>query len=103
MRYNVYLGVKMPREYNRVIAPRIMYVLEVNNKVGMRFSEIFRALAKNGWILNQSPIVQNLKFLVKQGKVVHIGNQYALIQTRENGTKFAIVKDPVERTVELGK
>jgi len=91
----------MPREYKRVIAPRILYVIEENNKHGMRFSEIFKALAKHSWIHNQSPIVQNLKWLVEQGKLAHIGNQYAIIQTRENGTKFVVVKNPVETVVEL--
>jgi hypothetical protein len=101
MRNNICLGVMMPREYKRVIAPRIMYVLEKNKKVGMRFSEIFKALTKNNWVHNQSPIAQNLKWLVEQDKLAHIGDQYSLIQTRENGTKFCIIKDPVERVVEL--
>jgi len=67
----------------------------------MRFSEIFRALAKNNWLHSQKPISDNLKFLIEQKKIVHIGNQYAVIQTRKNGSKFCIIKDPVEKVVEL--
>ena len=48
-------------------------------------------------------MADNLRFLVEQKKIVHIGNQYALIQTRENGTKFVIVKNPVENVVDLEK
>jgi len=93
----------MTRKYKRTIAPRILYVLEQNLGIGMRFSAIFRALAECGWLHSQRPISDNLKFLVKQGKVAHIEDQYCLVQTRENGSKFAIVKDPVEKVVDLGK
>ena len=93
----------MPKKDERTVAPRIMYVLEENNGVGMRFSEIFKALAKHNWFHSQYPISDNLKFLIEQGKVAKVGNQYSIIKTRENGTKFVIVKDPVEKVVELGK
>ena len=93
----------MPRIYERIVAKRIVYILEQNLGVGMRFSELFRALAKNGWYHNQKPISENLQYLIKQNKVAHIGNQYALIQTRKDGTKFCIIKDPVEKVIELGK
>ena len=93
----------MTRKGDRIVARRILHVLEQNNQVGMRFSETFRALAKNGWLHSQKPLSDNLKFLVEQKKIVHIGNQYAIIQTRENGTKFCIVNDPVEKVIELGK
>ena len=87
----------------RIIASRISYVLEENKKVGMRFSEIFRALAKKGWFHNQNPISRNLKFLIKEGKVAWIETFYCIIQTRENGSKFVVIVDPVEKTVELKK
>jgi hypothetical protein len=86
---------------DRTVAPRIMYVLEENKGVGMRFSEIFRALAKHGWLHNQNPISSNLKFLIEQGKVAKVESQYAIIKAREDGTKFVIVKNPVEKVIEL--
>ena len=91
----------MPKKSKRIVAPRILFVLEQNDGKGMRFSAIFKDLAKKGWLHSQHPISQNLKYLIAQGKVARIGNQYSLIQTREDGTKFVIVEDPVERTVEL--
>ena len=93
----------MPRIYERIVAKRILHVLEENLGIGMRFSEIFRALATQGWFHNQKPISENLQFLIREKKVVHIGNQYAIIQTREDETKFCIIKDPVEKVIELGK
>ncbi len=85
----------------RIIAPRVMYVLDQNLGIGMRFNKVYKNLVKNGWFHNQRSLIENLRYLMAQGKVAHIGNQYALIQTRENGSKFVIVVDPVERTVEL--
>jgi len=93
----------MTKKGDRFVARRILYVLNQNNKVSKRFSGVFRALAENGWLHTQRPIADNLRFLVEQKKIVHIGNQYAIIQTRENGSKFCIVNDPVEKVVELGK
>ena len=91
----------MTRKYVRVVAPRILYVLDQNLGVGMRFNEIFKALAKNDWLHGQRPISDNLKYLVEQGKIAHIGDNYSIIQERSDGTKFCIVKDPVEKVVEL--
>jgi len=91
----------MPKKGERKVAPRIMYVLEQNNGVSMRFSDIFKRLAMQGWYHHQVPISKNLDFLVEQKKIVHIKDQYALIQTRENGTKFVIVKNPVETVIEV--
>jgi len=85
----------------RIIAPRIIHVFDENIGVGMRFSEISRALAEHHWHHSHRPLIENLRYLMAKGKVTHIGNQYALIQTREDGTKFCIVNDPVERVVEL--
>ena len=93
----------MPKKGERKVAPRIMYVLEQNNGVSMRFSDIFKGLAMQGWYHHQVPISKNLDFLVEQKKIVHIGNQYALIQTRSDGSRFAIIKDSVEKIVELDK
>ena len=93
----------MTRKGDRIVAKRIVHVLEQKNKVSMRFSEIFKTLAENGWLHSQRPISDNLKFLIAQKKVAHIGSHYALIQTRENGTKFAVIEDPVEKVIELGK
>ena len=91
--------IKMPKE--RTIAPRIIYVFQQNNNIGMRFSEIFKKLAQKGWLHSQHPISDNLKFLIEQGEVAHIKNQYCPIQTREDGTKFVVIKNPVETVVEL--
>ena len=87
----------------RIIAPRVIYVLNQNLGIGMRFNKVYKNLVKNGWFHNQSSLIENLRYLMEQGKVIHIRNQYALVQTRENGTKFCIIKDPVKRVVELDK
>jgi len=91
----------MVKKSKRIVAPRVLHVMNENDGIGMRFIEIFKALANAGWFHNQNPISQNLKWLIEQGKIVHIVNQYAVIKERENGTKFCIVKDPVEKVVEL--
>jgi len=85
----------------RFIDKRILYVFEQNDNVGMRFGGVFRGLGKHGWIHNQRNISENLKFMVKHKKIVHIGIYYAPIQTRPDGSKFAVIEDPVERVVEL--
>lgn len=90
----------MPRK-KRIIAPRILYVLEENKKVGMIFSDIFRAMARHDWFHNQNTISSNLKYLMKENKIVWINKIYSIIQVRENGTKFAVIIDPVEKTVEI--
>ncbi len=87
----------------RFIDKRILYVFEQNNYVGMRFSDIFRALVKNGWVHNQRNISENLSFLIKHKKVVHIRIHYAPIQIRPDNSKFVVIEDPVEKVVELEK
>lgn len=87
----------------RIIAPRVMYVLDQNLGIGMRFNKVYKTLVKNGWFHNQRSLIENLRYLMAQGKIAHIGNQYALIQTREDGTKFVIVKNPVETVIEVEK
>ena len=91
----------MTKKGDRIVSRRILHVFYENQGVSMRFNDIFKALAEAGWLHSQRPISDNLKWLVEQVKVAHIGNQYALIQTREDGTKFCIVKDPVEKVIEL--
>ena len=91
----------MPRKNQRTVAPRIIFVLKQNNGKGMRFSAISRDLAKQGWYHHQVPISENLKFLIKQGIVAKVKTQYALVQTREDGTKFVIAEDPNEKVIEL--
>jgi len=93
----------MPKKGERIVAPRIMHILKQNNGVGMRFSEIFKVLAEHRWIHSQVPINENLKHLLAQGKIAKVNYRYGIIKTREDGTKFVVVKDPVNRTVELGK
>ena len=93
--------VKKDKKLTRTVAPRILYVLKGNKNNGMRFNEIFKAMAEKGWLHSQRPISQNLKYLIAEKKIIHIKNSYGFIQTRENGSKFAIVNDPVEKIVEL--
>lgn len=93
----------MTKKGDRIVARRILHVLDLNLGVGMRFSEISKTLAEHHWHHGQFPLSDNLKYLITQGKVAHIENQYSFIQTRENGTKFVVIVDPVERTVELDK
>ena len=91
----------MVKKTKRIVAPRILHIMNEKDGKGMRFIEIFKALAEVGWFHSQNPISPNLKWLIKQGKIVHIGNQYAVIKTRENGSKYCVINDPVERVVEL--
>ena len=93
----------MTKKGDRIVARRILHVLDLNLGVGMRFSEISKTLAEHHWHHGQFPLSDNLKYLIAQGKVAHIGDQYSLIQTRKNGTKFVIVKNPVKTVVELEK
>ena len=87
----------MPKKGERIVAPRIMHILKQNNGVSMRSSEIFKTLARNGWIHSQVPINENLKYLLAQGKIAKVNYRYGIIKTREDGTKFVVIKDPVER------
>ena len=86
----------MPKKGDRTIAPRILHVLDENLGVGMRFAEISRALAEHHWHHGDFPISDNVRYLVKEKKIVRVENQYCLVKTRKNGSKFVIVKDPVE-------
>jgi len=92
----------MPKKGERIIAPRIMRILEENKKP-MRFSEIFKALAEHGWFTTQRPISDNLKYLISEGKIVKVDRYYGIPSVRDDGSKFIIIKNVFDEneTVEI--
>lgn len=90
----------MTKKGDRIVAKQILYLMNKKQK-SLRFVETLKALCVEGWFHTGKSISENYKYLIEQGKVAHIENQYCLVQKRVNGTKFCIINDPVERTVEL--
>lgn len=84
----------MPRKGDRIVSKRILYIMDKRSGVSMRFTDVVNALAEHHWHHCYSAVSDNLKLLIKEGKIVHIGNQYSLIQKHENGNRFYILRDP---------
>lgn len=90
----------MTRKGDRTVAPQIMSILEQNKGFAVRFRYIYKKLIEMDCFHFQGPISNNLAFLIEQGKIVRVKPytrpRYGIPKTRKNGTKYIIVRGPVE-------
>lgn len=98
----------MPRKGERPTVEHILAVLKPYKGKAMRFSDIKRALLKQGWFHTDSAISDNFKILIEQGKIVKVErsrNFYGIPAVREDGTAYIQVMnfDFSIETIELGK
>jgi hypothetical protein len=98
----------MPKKGDRPTKNHILAILEPYRGKAMRFSDIKRALIREGWIHTDSAISDNFKVLIEQGKLVKVeGNRncYGIPAVRENGTAYIQIMnfDFSTETIELGK
>jgi hypothetical protein len=68
---------------DRPTAEHIMKVLEAKKGIGMRFSDVNRAMIAEGHIHTCSAISDNFRVLIKQGKIIKVGRYYGIPD--ENG------------------
>jgi len=106
--YYCIVVIKMPRKGETTVDKDLLIVLEANKGYGLRFSDIYKALIKREMFHFQQQISNNLKKLIEQKIVVKVkGSQryfYGIPLKREDGTKYLIVRGPVEdEIIELGK
>ena len=99
----------MPHKGDRITAVHLLVTLKENKGVTMRFMEIFHKMRKRGLKHNNTSISDNLKYLVNQGKIVkhswHNNSRYGIPATREDGTRYIIVKNKClpNETIEIEK
>jgi len=90
----------MPRKGETTVDKDVLIVLEKNKGYGLRFSDIYKTLLKRDMFHFQQQISNNLKKLIEEGKVVKVRVNprffYGIPLERENGTKYLIVRGPVE-------
>ena len=83
----------MPIE--RIIDKHIMLLLKEFNGRGLRFRDFFIAFSKRKTFHNQTNIWANLKFLLKQKKIVKVRGMtrhfYGIPLTRNDGSKYLII------------
>ena len=98
----------MPRKGETTVDKDILIILKENKGYGLRFCDIFRALAKRDMFHFQQQISNNLKKLIEQGKVVKVKGRpryfYGVPLQREDGTQYITIRGIVEdEIIELGK
>jgi Fe2+ or Zn2+ uptake regulation protein len=98
----------MPKKNERPTAKHIMEFLEQNKGVAIRFKYIYKALRKKGYRHNFTSITDNLRYLIKQGKIVRIKSGirpfYGIPKKRQDGSSFIVAKKVYveDEIIELG-
>jgi Fe2+ or Zn2+ uptake regulation protein len=82
---------KMPKKNQRKTASHIMTFLEQNKGEGFRFTDVYKALREKGYHHNFTSTIDNLRFLVKQGKIVKVLTCYG-IPVEKNGNRCLTIK-----------
>jgi len=99
----------MAKKNERITAVHLMAVLTENKGIGMRYTDVYKAMRARGWKHNYTSTIDNLRFLVSQGNIVktdwHLNPRYGVPVVREDGTKYIVLKNQgfEDETVELGK
>ena len=80
---------------DRPTAEHLMIVFERNKGVAVRGTNINRALIADGHIHTGAALMNNLHWLIENGKIVKAGRGlYGIPNVREDGTQFLIVMQP---------
>ncbi|MBA7493557.1 hypothetical protein ES702_04116 [subsurface metagenome] len=97
----------MPKKDERITAVHLMVIFKENIGLARRFMEIYNTMRERGFKHNFNSISDNLKYLVSQGKIVRYewnkNPRYGMPETRENGSKFIIVRNQnlPDETIEI--
>jgi hypothetical protein len=88
---------------DRPTAEHLMIIFEQSKGKAMHGTTINRALITKEYIHTGKAVMDNMKWLIKQGKIVKIGRGvYGMPIVREDGTAY--IEDPdISKIVELGK
>ncbi|MEM2506793.1 MAG: hypothetical protein QXF61_07125 [Nitrososphaeria archaeon] len=92
----------MPRKGDRIVAQHILAVLTENKGTAMRFSNIKKEMSNKGWVHMDYAILDNLKLLVEQGKIIRLERLFGIPMTREDGTAYLKIQNS-NAVIELGK
>ena len=99
----------MPQKGERITAVHLTVIFRENKGISMRWKELNPKMIERGIKHNYTSVSDNLKYLVEQGTIVRYewnkNPRYGMPDTRPNGSKFIIVKNPnlPDEIVELGK
>jgi len=81
----------MPKKDERITAVHILELLKEHQGMGMRYTEIYKAMRKKGYRHNFTSTIDNLRFLVGNGKIVKILKIYGIPVVGENGNKYLTI------------
>lgn len=93
----------MTMKRDRPTAEHLMIIFEPNRGVAMHGTDINRALITKGYIHTGKALMDNLYWLMTQGKIAKAGRGlYGIPNVREDGTKYLIVtlRDGAQKEVE---
>lgn len=99
----------MPKKNERPTAKHIMEFFKQNEGVAIRFKYIYKTLREKEYRHNFTPITDNLRYLIKQKKIVRIkfGTRpfYGIPKKREDSSTYIIAKKVYaeDEIIELGK
>lgn len=99
----------MPQKGDRITAVHLTVFFTENQGLSMRFMELYQKMRQRGFTHNRTSVSDNLKYLMKQGKIVrYLWNnnpRYGMPKERSDGTRYIIVKNKglPDETIELGK
>ena len=86
----------MPKKNERPTAKHIMEYLKPNKGVAIRFKYIYQALGEKGYRHNFTSITGNLRYLIKQKKIVRIKSGvrpfYGIPKKREDDSTYIVAK-----------
>lgn len=87
----------MPKKGERITAVHLIVVLTENKGIGMRYTDVYKAMRARGWKHNYTSTIDNLRYLVNQGDIVkvewHLNPRYSVPATRANGTRYVVLKN----------
>ena len=99
----------MPKKNERPTAKHIMEFFKQNEGVAIRFKYIYKALREKGYRHNFTSITDNLRYLIKQKKIIRIKSGtrpfYGIPKKREDDSTYIVAKKVYveDEIIELGK
>ena len=69
-----------------------MELLKENQGTGMRYTDVYQALRKKGYRHNFTSTIDNLRYLVKQKKIVKVLKLYGIPTGDRDGNKHLTIE-----------
>ena len=81
----------MPKINERKTGTHILAFLTENKGIGMRYTDVHRAMIAKGYHHNNTSIATNLRFLLEHKKVVKVLTCYGIPNVRNDGSKYLTI------------